>query len=181
MKVYGTRTIINFITFQAAWFAAVLGAAHGMPWLGVVAVAIVLAMHLALSPDWKPELLTALSAAVVGFCVDSALVAIGAFSPVPYGFPAPFTSLWMVMLWVNLGTTLNVSLGWLRDRYVLAALFGAVCGPLAYYSGGELGAMTRMPDFGNLLSIGGAWAIALPLLYSLAKRFGTRFQHSEQS
>jgi hypothetical protein len=70
------RKIVNFIAFQIAWFAAVLGAAHGMPWLGVVAVPLALALHLALSPDWRPELLLALVAAVVGFITDSALVAL---------------------------------------------------------------------------------------------------------
>jgi len=160
--------MINFIMFQAAWFAAVLGAAHGMPWLGVIAVPLALALHLALSRDWRPELLLAFTAAVMGFLADSVLIATGVFSPVPYLFPPPFSSLWMVMLWVNLAATLNASMAWLRGRYALAAVFGAVGGPLAYYSGAKLGAMTRLPDPGGLLGIGIAWAIALPLLYRVA-------------
>jgi len=170
------RKIINVIVFQVAWFAAVLGAAHGMPWLGVVAVPSALALHLALSPDWRPELLLALSAAVTGFVFDSALVAAGAFSPIPFVFPAPFSSLWMVMLWVNLAATMNVSMGWLRGRYALAALFGAFGGPLAYYSGAKLGAMTRLPGPGGLLDISIAWAIALPFLYSIAANINARYR-----
>jgi hypothetical protein len=161
------RKAVNFIAFQTAWFAAVLGAAHGMPWLGVVAVPLALALHLALSPDWRPELLLALAAAGTGLVFDSILVAAGSFSPIPYVFPAPFSSLWMVMLWVNLATTLNVSMGWLRGRYALAAVFGAVGGPMAYYSGARFGAMTELPDAGGLATIGIAWAIALPLLYGI--------------
>jgi len=164
------RKIINFIAFQAAWFAAVLGAAHGMPWLGVVVVPAALALHLALSPNWRPELLLALFAAVTGFVFDSALIAAGAFSPGPYFFPTPFSSLWMVMLWVNLAATMNVSMGWLRGRYALAAVFGAIGGPVAYYSGAKLGAMTRLPDWGNLVTIGMAWAAVLPLLYWIARQ-----------
>ena len=159
------RKVINFIVFQAAWFAAVLGAANGMPWLGVVAVPLALALHLALSPDWRPEILLALTAAVTGFIFDSLLIAAGAFSPIPYVFPVPFSSLWMVMLWVNLATTMNVSMGWLSGRYALAAVFGAIGGPLAYYSGAKLGAMTAMPGPAGLAAIGIAWAIAMPLLY----------------
>jgi len=161
------RKVINFITFQAAWFAAVLGAAHGMPWLGVVAVPAALALHLMLSPDWRQELLLAIAAAGTGFVFDSILIALGMFFPVAYIFPAPFSSLWMVMLWVNLGTTLNVSMAWLRGRYVLAALFGAVGGPLAYYSGAKLGAMTTIPQVNSLLAIGAAWALAFPLLLKI--------------
>jgi hypothetical protein len=158
------RKVINFIVFQAAWFATVLGAAHGMPWLGVAAVPLALALHLALSPDWRPELLLAISAAGTGFIFDSALVAAGSFSPIPYGFPKPLSSLWMVMLWVNLATTINVSMGWLRGRYALGTVLGAIGGPMAYYSGAKLGAMTRLPDPGDLIGIGMAWAIAFPLL-----------------
>ena len=168
------RKIANFITFQAAWFAAVLGAAHGMPWLGVVAVPLALALHLALSPDWRPELLLALAAAVTGFVFDSILIAAGMFSPVPYILPSPFSSLWMVMLWVNLATTMNVSMGWLRGRYVLGLVFGAIGGPLAYYSGAKLGAMTRLPDPRGLLGTGIAWAIALPLLLVVNERLQKR-------
>ncbi len=158
------RKVINFIAFQAAWFAAVLGAAHGMPWLGVVAVPAALALHLMLSPDWRPELLLAIAAAGTGFAFDSILIALGMFSPVAYIFPAPFSSLWMVMLWVNLGTTLNVSMAWLRGRYALGAVFGAIGGPMAYYSGAKLGAMTSLPPVTSLIIIGAAWAIALPAL-----------------
>ena len=169
------RKIINFIAFQSAWFAAVLGAANGMLWLGVVAVPLALVLHLALSPDWRPELLLALTAAGMGFAADTLLIAAGAFSPIPYLFPVPFSSLWMVMLWVNLATTMNVSMAWLRGRYGLAALSGAIGGPMAYYSGAKLGAMTQLPDPSGLLSIAIAWAIALPLLYGVAKMLMERF------
>ena len=164
------RKFINFIAFQAAWFAAVLGAAHGMPWLGVIAVPLTLALHLALSPTWRPELLLALAAAGTGFVFDSILVASGSFAPIPCVFPAPLSSLWMVMLWVNLATTLNVSMAWLRGRYMLGTVFGAIGGPLAYYSGAKLGAMTAMPDRGGLATIGIAWAIAFPLLLVVNER-----------
>ena len=169
------RKAINFIAFQTAWFAAVLGAANGMPWLGVVAVPIALALHLALSPDWRPELLLAFCAAGMGFATDTLLIAAGAFSPIPYLLSAPFSSLWMVMLWVNLATTMNVSMGWLQGRYALGAVFGAIGGPLAYYSGAKLGAMTRLPDPRGLLGIGVAWAIAMPLLYRVAKMIDERY------
>jgi len=145
-----------------------------MPWLGVVAVPMALALHLALSPGWRPELLLALAAAGTGFVFDSILIAAGMFSPVPYILPSPFSSLWMVMLWVNLATTMNVSMGWLRGRYVLGLVFGAIGGPLAYYSGAKLGAMTRLPDPRGLLGTGIAWAIALPLLLVVNERLQKR-------
>jgi hypothetical protein len=167
--------IINFSAFQTAWFAAVLGAANGMPWLGVIAVPLALGLHLAMSPSWRQELLLALCAAIMGFIIDSVLIALGAFSPVPFLFPSPFSSLWMVMLWVNLATTMNVTLSWLHGRYALCAVFGAVGGPMAYYSGARLGAMTNLPPLMSLFVIGLAWAVALPLLYRMSKTIGGHF------
>jgi len=35
------RAIVNLTAFQIGWFAAVLGAGRGMPWLGVVVVPLV--------------------------------------------------------------------------------------------------------------------------------------------
>jgi hypothetical protein len=42
------RSVVNFVAFQIGWFAAVLGAGHDMPWLGVVIVPLVLLVNLAL-------------------------------------------------------------------------------------------------------------------------------------
>jgi hypothetical protein len=43
-----TRKAINVILFQAAWFAAVLGAARSMFWLGPLTMIATLTIHLAL-------------------------------------------------------------------------------------------------------------------------------------
>ena len=75
------RSVVNFIAFQIGWFAAVLGAGHGMPWLGVVIVPLVLLVNLVLSADWRQELGVALAAAVMGFVVDTGLVAAGVLTP----------------------------------------------------------------------------------------------------
>ena len=41
------KTAANFITFQLGWFACVLGAANGMPWIGPAVCLPILALHLA--------------------------------------------------------------------------------------------------------------------------------------
>lgn len=162
------RSVVNFIAFQIGWFAAVLGAGHGMPWLGVAIVPLVLLLNLVLSADWRQELIVALAAAVMGFAVDTGLVAAGVFAPVPYLVSRPFSPLWMVMLWVNQATTLNSCMGWLRGRYLAGALFGAVGGPLAYLSGAKLGAAS-LPSTNGLVILGITWAVAFPALLAVAE------------
>src|SRR5512135_1708871 len=161
------RSVVNFIAFQIGWFAAVLGAGHGMPWLGVVVVPLVLLCNLVLSADWRQELVVALGAAVMGFSVDTGLVAAGVFTPVPFLLPRPFSPIWMVMLWVNQATTLNGCMAWLRGRYLAGALFGAVGGPLAYLSGAKLGAAS-LPSTNGLVILGITWACAFPALLAAA-------------
>jgi hypothetical protein len=160
--------VVNFIAFQIGWFASVLGAGHGMPWLGVVVVSVVLLLNLVFSADWRQELIVALAAAVMGFAVDTGLVAAGVFAPVPFLAPWPFSPLWMVMLWVNQATTLNACMAWLRGRYLAGALFGAIGGPLAYLSGAKLGAAT-IPSTHGLVFLGITWAGAFPALLASAE------------
>ncbi len=162
------RVAINFVAFQIGWFSAVLGAGHGMPWLGLVVVPLVLLLTLALATDWRQELIVALAAAIMGFAMDTALVASGVFSPVQFLFPLPFSPPWMIMLWVNQATTLNGCIAWLRGRSVLGALFGAGGGPLAYLGGAKLGAAT-LPTTEGLVILGIAWAVAFPALLAVAE------------
>ena len=162
------HSVVNYVAFQIGWFAAVLGAGHSIPWLGVAVVPLVLLVNLVLAKDWRQELVVALAAAVMGFAVDTSLIIAGVFAPVPFLLPRPFSPLWMVMLWVNQATTLNGCLAWLRGRYLAGSLFGAVGGPLAYLSGAKLGA-AALPSTNDLVILGITWACAFPALLATAE------------
>jgi hypothetical protein len=164
------RKALNLLLFQVAWFAAVLGAAGGMDWLGPLALIPVLGVHLALQEDRRGEVTLILTAAALGFLFDTLMVATGAFTPVQSFLPRPFSPPWMVSLWMNFAATLNVSLSWLLGRYRLAALFGAIGGPLAYYSGAKLGATETIPSLTGMVTLAVGWAIMTPLLAWLAAR-----------
>ena len=163
------KKIINLTLFQTAWFAAVLGAANGVPWLGPLVMVPVLAVHLSLTDDRQGELKLLLAAGVLGFLYDTALVTAGVFSPLRHLVPHPFSPLWMVGLWMNFAATLNVSMAWLRGRYLLAAVFGAIGGPLAYYSGAKLGATEALPSLNGMLVLAVGWGVMTPLLVCLAR------------
>lgn len=169
-----SRKGINVVLFQAAWFAAVLGAARGMSWLGPLAMVPILAVHLALQDDRRGEVKLLLAAGVLGFGFDSVFVTGGVFTPLQHLFPRPFSPPWMICLWLNFAATLNVSLAWLRDRYLLAAAFGAVGGPLAYYSGARLGATETLPALTGMLLLAIGWGGMTPLLVRLAAMFRSR-------
>ena len=75
----------------------------------------------------------------------------------------------MIGLWMNFAATLNVSMAWLRGRYLLAAAFGAIGGPLAYYGGAKLGATEALPSLNGMLVLAVGWGIMTPLLVWLAR------------
>jgi hypothetical protein len=71
--------------------------------------------------------------------------------------------------WYVIAATLNVSMAWLRGRYLLAAIFGAIGGPLAYYGGAELGATEALPSLNGILILALGWGVMTPLLVWLAR------------
>ncbi|MGE0443252.1 MAG: DUF2878 domain-containing protein [Gemmatimonadales bacterium] len=76
---------------------------------------------------------------------------------------------WILVLWLQFGTVLRHALRWLRSR-PLAALLGAVGGPLSFRAGEALGAV----DFGDhrlrsLAALAAVWAFAMPLMITWAR------------
>jgi hypothetical protein len=162
------KKAVNFILFQAAWFACVVGAARGWFWLGPVSVLVFAAITIALSDRRSAELKLYASAAALGFFFDTGMTGAGFFFPLPHLLPPPFSPPWLIALWLNLAAVMNVSLAWLKGRYLLAAAFGAIGGPLAYYGGAKLGGVVTMPGAYDLLALAAGWAAMTPLLAWLA-------------
>lgn len=162
---------INVVMFQIGWFACVLGGARGMPGIGAAVALAVVALHLFLAPQPKFELVLVLFAAALGIVADTLLIRGGWLtfdSGVIFSGVAPY---WMVALWMNFATTINVSLHWLKQRPLLAIAFGALGGPLAYFAGAKLGAVTMSNPAAALAAVGVVWALAMPLLLIIADRF----------
>ena len=163
--------LVNFVAFQAGWFAAVLGAANNMPWAGPLVIAAVIALHLRIAREPRRELALILSCGLIGAVTDTILVAAG-WVAYPAGSivdnAAPY---WIVAMWMLFATTLNVSLGWLKSRKALGAVFGLVGGPLAYYTGFKLGGIDLVDFEAAILAQGVAWGAVTLVLLVLAEHF----------
>ncbi len=166
--------------FQIGWFACVLGAAKQMPWLGVSFFALFLIWHLSQAKQAKLELMLVLIAIVIGGIFDQLMTQNKLLIYQAHDFTA-LPPAWILALWAEFAMTLNVSLRWLKQiksrnmqlhwRWLIAVLFGAIGGPLAYMGAEKLGAVTlnSMPASHIALSVG--WAILTPLLLMLAQKF----------
>ena len=163
--------LINFIAFQIAWFACVLGGAHGWPWLGVAVTAAIIALHLYRARRPMVEVALLLVSGLLGFGADSLLTGIGLLH-FPSGQLHPHLApYWMAALWMAFATTLNGSLRWLKPHLGLAALLGMIAGPLAYYGGAQLGGVMFSEPLAGLIGVAGVWTLALPLLLIIAARW----------
>ena len=163
--------LLNYVLFQAGWLACVIGAAQGWPGGGLLAVAAIVAVHLLLARRPAREAALLALCAAIGGAFDSLLLATG-WIAYPHGSWIPgFAPYWIVALWILFGTTLNLSIQWLRGRALLAAALGAAGAPLSYAAGAELGAMTLLQPMPALVALAAGWAVLMPLLAALARRF----------
>ena len=99
-----------------------------------------------------------LGAGVLGGVTDSILVWSGAMAFPESAGPGFPTTLWMIALWINFAAALRHCMGWLCGRFVLATVFGAIGGPLAYLAGSKFGAL----EIHSLLTIVVAWLLVMP-------------------
>lgn len=166
-----SRLLVNVILFQLGWFACVLGAASGIPWVGTLGVMIILAHHLHSANSLEKELQLLSLVLLIGFIWDSLLVAFGILDYNSGLFHTSLAPHWIIAMWALFSTTLNVSLNWLKSRYLLSAVFGALGGPSAYYAGLKLGAVSMPSETQALVALALGWSLIMPTLVLLSERF----------
>ncbi len=165
------RIVVNVVLYQIVWLACALSAAAGMPELGTLTALAVILWHLA-------EVVRPLKAAglivltgLLGGIWDSLLVNLNLIhypSGMIFTWMAPY---WIIALWMAFATTFNLAFHWLHGRLLLAALFGAVGGPLAWWAGARLGALELVNPIPALTALSLGWMVMMPLLMKLAARF----------
>ena len=165
------QKIINFALFQIGWFACVIGAAKQMPWLGVIVVLAIITWHLSQAKQPKLELILLLVAVIIGGIYDQLMQSSSLLVYQAHGWSESIVPAWILALWAVFVTTLNVSLRWMRGKWLVAILFGAIGGPLAYLGAARLGAVNldNLPLSYVALSLG--WAILTPLLLIISQKF----------
>lgn len=165
-----SRTLINFVAFQVGWFSCVLGAANGLPWLGVLVVCLIVALHIRSSDQPVHELGLLVLSILLGLVFDSLLVSTG-WVRYPSGMIVPgIAPYWILAMWALFSTTLNLSMGWLKSSLVLASVMGAVFGPLSYMAGQRLGAIEWVDFRSSMIMLAIIWALVMPILIFAASR-----------
>ncbi|MBS7561531.1 MULTISPECIES: DUF2878 domain-containing protein [Pseudomonas] len=157
------KQLANALLFQLGWFICVLSGDSA--WL-LLGVAILLA-HFRWIGSWAGESRMIVGVALIGITLDSFLHWLGVFQFQQVSLLIP---LWLMLLWILLGTTLRHCLAWTARPWWLASILGALCGPLSYYAGGRLAGVTFAYGlWPTLLGLGLLWGVLLPLFHVLAR------------
>ena len=161
--------LANILAYQFAWFACLFSAAKGEPWIGSFIALLVVAWHVSNANTPKTELGLIIVSGVIGLLWETAIVQAG-WVAYPSGNIIPgFAPHWIVALWLVFATTFNVSLRWFKSHLTIVAVFGFLGGPIAFYAGSALGALTLTPTIG-LTAIAIGWAVLMPIMMIIARQ-----------
>ena len=158
------RSLLQFVVFQAFWFAAVLGAARGQVWLGALALVPYLVWMLWRERERAQLAARWLAAGALGSLADCGLAALGllAYPTTPAAWPAWLVPPFIASLWIAFATLPHVSLAWLAPRPSLAVALG---GPSSFAAGVRAGAVGYGESIlSTNLALAIEYAIATPLL-----------------
>jgi hypothetical protein len=168
--VIDVNVLINAVVFKLAWLSALFGGTFDVPGLVLVGVLSAIAIHLWRAAEPHRELVLVIMAGLIGLAWDSLMVAAGWLS-YPSGIIVPgLAPYWIVAIWMLFATTLNVTFRWLRGRFLLAALMGAIFGPLSYLAGSAAGGVELVNPVAALTSLAASWALFMPGLLAVANQ-----------
>lgn len=162
--------LINLTFFKAAWLITIFAAAASMPIAGAAAVAAAVAVHVLRSDKRRAELVLLGAAGLVGLVWESLLVATGVLQYESGFLLEGLAPYWIVGMWILFATTLNVGLRWLQKSTLVAALVGAIGGPMAFLAGQKAGAVGFADPVVSLAVIGVGWMVLLPVMVRIAAR-----------
>lgn len=161
------RILRNLVSFKAGWLACVMFAAAGNAPLAALSALAVVALHLVWVTVPRKEALMILVAVFIGFAWESLLVWSG-LAVYPGHESSVVAPYWIVTMWALFATTINLGLRWVKKSLWLAALAGAVGGPLAFYGGMKMGAVIFPEPLVAFAAISLGWGILLPVLVVVA-------------
>jgi len=173
--------LVNFIGFQVGWFACVLGAANDKELLGIIIALGVIIYHVINQGDSRKELKLVLAATVIGLFWETWVLNLDILRYPSHPEALFWAPTWLIMMWALFATTINLSMGWLKGRWILSVFMGAVFGPLAFIGGEKLGAVVFLDSILSIVTLSIGWGLLMPLLLWIAERINHNFNLQENA
>ena len=173
--------LVNFIGFQVGWFACVLGAANDKELLGMIIALGAIIYHVITQGDSLKELKLVLAAIVIGLIWETWVLNLDILRYPSHPEALFWAPTWLIMMWALFATTINLSMGWLKGRWILALFMGAIFGPLAFIGGERLGAVVFLDSTLSMITLSIGWGLLMPLLLWIAERINHNFNSQENA
>ena len=168
------KNIINIIGFNIGWWACVLGAANDLPYLGPVVMILFLIVHYYLFVSDIREIYLVLIIGTIGTITDSLLFLSGSFIYAgAYSNEILIAPMWITAMWMGFSATVNHSMSWLKDKWLIMVICGIVFGPAAFFTGEKFGAIEfHLSALLSVLVIAIVYGILMPAIYFLNRHLG---------
>lgn len=150
---------VNFIGFQAYWWACVLLQNNAL----IICLTLLFA-HLYFHSSPLQEIKSLISLGLIGFSIDFILAIFDWFqfnhSP---GYLPP---LWLLFLWLGFATNVTTLSNAINSHWLVIAIVGALFAPLSYLAAAKLGAVVFPAGYLNTwLMLLPVWFLLLPALF----------------
>ncbi|MBN44312.1 MAG: hypothetical protein CML94_02255 [Rhodobiaceae bacterium] len=167
-----TSKFVNIFVFNLLWVGLVLGRETfiylTLPSLLIYLTCLFRFGHLKAHQILLP--------ALIGITIDSSLTFFGIFIFPDSSLIIPF---WLIVLWINFSTTLNLSLSFIGNNKLLAFGLGATALPFNYSVGERLGAVTfAEPYLFSILVLVIVWSVGFPILFIVSHESFIKKLHS---
>ena len=173
--------LVNFLGFQLGWFACVLGAANDNELLGMIIALGIVIYHVVSQADSTNELKLVFAAVAIGLFWETGVLNLNILHYPSHHEASFWAPQWLIMMWALFATTINLSMGWLKGRWFLAVLMGAIFGPLAFIAGEKLGAVVFLDSSLSMITLAIGWGLLMPALLWLAQRINHNFNSQENA
>ncbi|MGH8051343.1 MAG: DUF2878 domain-containing protein [Arenimonas sp.] len=173
--------IANALGYQAVWFATLISVSKGYFWLGFASSLVFAALMLCFGGKAKQDSRIVLIGLILGMTVDTLFASSGWIEYQQAWSGIGLAPLWIIALWLSFSFTLNHSMAFLRQNYGLAAIFGLLGGPLAYWCADRV---FNVIDYGIdvfivMIGLGVCWGLAIPAIFYIDKRMSLETKTSK--
>ena len=140
---------------------------------GSLIAILLIAIHLARVANFRAELSLVLAAVAIGFAWETLLLSQQWLAYAGSSIGSNLAPYWLVVMWALFATTINVSMAWMKNRWLLAVVMGAVFGPMAFVAGEKLGAVQFLDSQSALIALSCGWAVLMPLILWVADKINS--------
>lgn len=171
MNSKNTFLFINGIIFYTYWWLSIWGASIGNFYIGPAVAVSYFILHFIIVKDKFKEFKNLLFCVFIGFIFESILLYLG-FLEYKSMMNSSVIPIWVIILWAGYSLTVFHSFQYIKGRYFLSLIIGALFAPLIHISGAKTGAVVLNYSIAtSYFVLMFMWSIALPLMNYISVKF----------